>query len=197
MTQSVDKKQRIMKAAEQLFKARQFHEIALDEVAKEADVGKGTIYLYFSDKEDLFFQTAVSGFDDMCEMLHKDAVQGQSFSEELLQACQTITGFFQSRRSLFRMILAEGERAMGRGGGLRQRWLRHRTKMTAALAEIIDHGVQCGQVRRDLSSEVLVEFLLGMLRTRATEITDLGEPLCSHKAVVSLFINGINGTKQS
>jgi AcrR family transcriptional regulator len=25
-----------------------------------ADVGKGTIYLYFSDKEDLFFQTAVA-----------------------------------------------------------------------------------------------------------------------------------------
>ena len=65
-TGSQEKRLRIMQAAEQLFRTRQFHEIALDEVARVADVGKGTIYLHFSDKEDLFFQTAVAGYDEMC-----------------------------------------------------------------------------------------------------------------------------------
>jgi AcrR family transcriptional regulator len=34
-----DKKQRIMQAAEEVFRTRQFHEVTLDEVARVADVG--------------------------------------------------------------------------------------------------------------------------------------------------------------
>ena len=113
----MDKRQRIMVAAERLFKTRQFHEITLDEVAKVAEVGKGTLYLYFADKNDLFFQTAVAGFDDMCELLRRDRVTEGAVQQELQQACETISAFFQKRRPLFRMILAEGERALGKGGG--------------------------------------------------------------------------------
>ena len=164
----MDKKQRIMVAAERLFKTRQFHEITLDEVAKVAEVGKGTLYLYFADKNDLFFQTAVAGFDDMCELLRRDRATGGSVQQELQQACETISAFFDKRRPLFRMMLAEGERALGKGGGLRQRWNQHRKKMTQAVAEIIGRGVQRGQVRDDIAPKVLAEYFLGMLRTRPT-----------------------------
>ena len=44
----------ILKALEELLPGRRFHEITLDEVAKAAQVGKGTIYLYFKDKDALF-----------------------------------------------------------------------------------------------------------------------------------------------
>ncbi|MCD6496685.1 MAG: TetR/AcrR family transcriptional regulator [Deltaproteobacteria bacterium] len=46
-----DKKQEIMNAVEHLFRNRRFHEVTLDEVAKEAQVGKGTIYRFFSDND--------------------------------------------------------------------------------------------------------------------------------------------------
>ena len=72
-----------MEAAEQLFRTRQFHEITLDEVAQQAAVGKGTIYLYFSDKQELFFQTAMAGFDDLCELLRRTATHGASFRKDL------------------------------------------------------------------------------------------------------------------
>ncbi|MBR7146019.1 MAG: TetR/AcrR family transcriptional regulator [Lentisphaeria bacterium] len=44
----------ILKALEELLPGRRFHEITLEEVAKAAQVGKGTIYLYFKDKDALF-----------------------------------------------------------------------------------------------------------------------------------------------
>ena len=155
-----------MKAAEQLFCTRQFHEIALDEVARVADVGKGTIYLYFSDKDDLFFQTAVAGYDEMCKLLLKNAGENLTFSDTLLQACTTISGFFRRRRPLFRMILSEGARALESGGGLRERWLEHRKSMRAAVAAIIARGIESGEVRSGLPADILAEYLLGMLRTR-------------------------------
>jgi AcrR family transcriptional regulator len=102
---SLDKRQRIMDAAVRCFRTHQFHEITLDEVASEAEVGKGTIYLYFSDKDDLFFQTAVAGFDEMCERLRAGAPDSASFRDGLVQACQIISGFFREHRPLFRMIL--------------------------------------------------------------------------------------------
>jgi AcrR family transcriptional regulator len=184
------KKKRIMQAAEQLFRTRQFHEITLDEVARVADVGKGTIYLYFSDKEDLFFQTAVAGFDEMCELLRQNATSGITFRDGLLRTCETVSGFFRQRRPLFLMMLSQGERAMERGGGLRQRWLERRKNMTGAVAAIIAGGMASGDIRPDISAEILAEYLLGMLRTRAWELADQPEPMRSREALVDLFTTG-------
>jgi AcrR family transcriptional regulator len=188
-----NKRLRIMQAAEQLFRTRQFQEIALDEVARVADVGKGTIYLYFSDKEDLFFQTAVSGYDEMCRLLLKNVANGLTFGETLLQTCTTISDFFRRRRPLFRMILSEGARALESGGGLRKRWLEHRKSMREAVAAIIARGIASGDVRSGLPAEVLAEYLLGMLRTRAWELEDQPETVRSDASIADLFIHGVAG----
>ena len=182
-----------MQAAEQLFRTRQFHEITLDEVARVADVGKGTIYLYFSDKEDLFFQTAVTGYDEMCKLLLQNAANELNFGETLLQTCRTISDFFRRRRPLFRMILSEGARALESGGGLRERWLEHRKSMRQAVASIIARGIESGDVRSKLPAEVLAEYLLSMLRTRAWELEDQPETLRTDASIVELFIHGVAG----
>ena len=185
-----DKKQRIMQAAEELFRTRQFHEITLDSIAEQADVGKGTIYLHFADKDDLFFQTAVAGFDELCDLVAKSPFDGITFAQGLLQTCERISDFFRQRRPLFRIIQNEGERALGRGGSLRQRWLKRRKELTAAIAAIIARGVASGDIRNDLAAPVLAEFLLGMLRTRAWDLEDAPESQRSLPALVDLFVNG-------
>ena len=48
------KRDLILLALEELLPGRRFHEITLDEVSRAAKVGKGTIYLYFRDKDALF-----------------------------------------------------------------------------------------------------------------------------------------------
>lgn len=186
-----DKKQRIMQAAEQLFRNRRFHEITLEEIAREADVGKGTIYLYFSDKEDLIFQAAVAGFDEMCGLLRQNVGEGVAFRDGLLRMCETISAFFKKRRPLFRIILSEGERAMESAGtGLRQRWQKGRKTMTEAVASVIARGMASGEIRRDIPPEILAEYLLGMLRTRSWELENQSEPLRSHALMVDLFTKG-------
>jgi AcrR family transcriptional regulator len=186
-----DKKQRIMQAAEQLFRNRRFHEITLEEIAREAGVGKGTIYLYFSDKEDLIFQAAVAGFDEMCELLRQNVGGGVAFRDGLLNMCETISAFFKKRRPLFRIIMSEGERAMeSTGAGLRQRWQQRRKTMIQDVAAVIARGVAPGEIRRDIPPEILAEYLLGMLRTRSWELEDGPEPLRSHVLMLDLFTKG-------
>jgi len=188
---SQDKKQRIMQAVEQLFRTRRFDAVTLDEVAREADVGKGTIYLYFSDKEDVIFQTAVCGFDEMCRLLTQNAAEEGTFRERLLRACERISAFFQARRPLFRIILLEGERAgEGGGSGLHQRWRKRRKTLTGAVAAIIAQGMESGGVCPGLPAEILAEYLLGMLRTRSWELEDRPQPQRTLASVVDLFLKG-------
>jgi AcrR family transcriptional regulator len=187
-----DKKQRIMEAAELLFRTRRYHETTLDEIAQKAGVAKGTLYLYFSDKEDLIFQAAVAGFDGMCDELRREEADHAPFRETLLRACENIGVFFKAKRPLFRIILSEGERSMegGGGGGLQKRWREHRRRMTDAVASIVARGMASGEIRPDVPKEVLAEYLLGLLRTRSWELEQFPEAERTIAGVVDLFLNG-------
>ena len=54
-----DKEQRILDTAADLFARQPFHKVLLSDVARVASVGKGTLYLYFKSKEDLYFAVPV------------------------------------------------------------------------------------------------------------------------------------------
>jgi TetR/AcrR family fatty acid metabolism transcriptional regulator len=190
-----DKRRQIMQAAEKLFSSRRFHEVTLDEVAQVAKVGKGTIYLHFQDKDDLFFETANSGFDELCELIRRKIPERAEFSEQLLSACVEITRFFDRRRQLFRVMLSEDGQAPFFRGRLHDRWMEKRKNLVAAVCEILRRGVREGQVREDVPPEVLAVFLLGMLRARARDLRDAPEPWQRLELTVDLFRNGV--AKQS
>jgi len=185
-----DKRHEIMLAAEKLSSTRRFHEITTDEVAEAARVGKGTIYRYFQDKDDLFFQTAVSGFDFLCDLVRRKVPEAAPFREQLLEACREIGTFFTRRRQLFRMMQAEDFRMALVGGSMLDRWVAHRKQLVAAVADVIRKGVAEKAVRRDLPPEVLADFLLGMLRTRARDLESAPEAIKRYEVVLDLFYRG-------
>lgn len=186
-----DKSQVIMQAAEKLFTSRRFHEITMDDVANQAGVGKGTIYRYFRDKDDLFFQTATNGFDDLCELLQRKVPGHACFREQLLVACRQISRFFEHRRQLLRMMQTEDGRMAWCQGEMHERWMERRKKIVAALTEMIRKGVAEGEVREDLPADVLASFLLGMLRTRGRDLGDMPPDVRQHEIVVELFFRGV------
>ncbi|MFA6135273.1 MAG: TetR/AcrR family transcriptional regulator [Phycisphaerae bacterium] len=192
-----DKRQLIMQAAERLFTNRRFHEVTTDDVAREAGVGKGTLYQYFHDKDDLFFETANSGFDEMCDLLRRKVPETAPFGEQLLGACMEISSFFGRRRKLLRMMQSEEARLSVFNGPLHQRWMDKRKTLISALAAIVARGVEQGQVRPDVPTEVLASFLLGMLRTRAADLHDADEQFRKYEWVVELFRHGAAGNGQS
>jgi len=63
------KKKHIMQAALKIFSRKGYSPTALDEVAQEAGIAKGTLYLYFKDKEDLMYNTLMSVHDGLKERM--------------------------------------------------------------------------------------------------------------------------------
>ena len=63
------KRRKISDTAARLFAAKPFHKVRLDDVAAAAQVGKGTLYIYFKSKEDLYVSPVSEGFSHLVEQL--------------------------------------------------------------------------------------------------------------------------------
>jgi len=186
------KRQSIMQAAEHLFTSRRFHEITMDDVASSARVAKGTLYRYFHDKDDLFFQTSTSGFEELCLLLSTNVPNDAPFAEQLLVASRHISAFFDRRRPLLRMMQAEHGRLFQTHSAMRHRWLDKRRNLVSAVAQILGRGILEGQVRKDLSSEMPAEVFLGLMRMRANDLAYLPETTRRHEVIIDLFRRGVS-----
>ena len=102
----------ILAAALEEFTARGYEGARLDDVAKRAGVAKGTIYLYFTDKEALFQELVRSMVHPVLGMLEK--MRGVEVPARML--VEGLLGTFvrevygTPRRDLIRLILNEGPR---------------------------------------------------------------------------------------
>src|SRR3990172_8809247 len=65
------KRQAIIECAGRLFASRPFHKVTLDDIAAEAGVGKGTLYVYFPSKEELFSSVVREGFGQIVDQLKR------------------------------------------------------------------------------------------------------------------------------
>src|SRR5215213_3553561 len=102
----------ILAAALEEFTARGYEGARLDDVAKRAGVAKGTIYLYFADKEALFqdlVRSMVSPVLGTLEQMPKVDISARLLIETLLNTfVREVYG--TRRRDIIRLILSEGSR---------------------------------------------------------------------------------------
>lgn len=59
----IERRQRVLKISREFFSLHGFQETTLDEIARKAHVGKGIIYRYFGDKEDLLVAVFADTFE--------------------------------------------------------------------------------------------------------------------------------------
>ena len=75
-----NKRRVIVQTAIKLFSEQPFHKVRLDDVAEAAGVGKGTVYIYFKNKEELYYSLVYEGFAEMVDRLKsqigQDGVSG-------------------------------------------------------------------------------------------------------------------------
>jgi AcrR family transcriptional regulator len=107
-----ERRNAILAAALEEFTARGYEGARLDDVAKRAGIAKGTIYLYFADKETLFQELVRSMVHPVLGML--DKMRGIDIPARML--VEGLLGTFvrevygTRRKDLIRLILNEGPR---------------------------------------------------------------------------------------
>lgn len=107
-----DRREAILAAALHEFSERGFAGTRLDDVARRAGVAKGTIYLYFSDKEVLFQDLIRSALGPVVAMVEAADVSHLPLRAVMERLSQTLVRdvFGSPRKNVIRLILTEGPR---------------------------------------------------------------------------------------
>lgn len=101
------KRQDIIDAAERVFFTKGYENSSMDTVAKEAEFSKRTIYVYFSSKEQIYYEIMIRGYRLLIGMLEN------CFSKELPQTAEeelrciffTLYSFSKNHSNYFRVIM--------------------------------------------------------------------------------------------
>ncbi|HEU4962365.1 MAG TPA: TetR/AcrR family transcriptional regulator [Bacilli bacterium] len=78
-----DKHQAILQAAGKIFGTKGYHATKVEEIAEAAGVGKGTVYLYFKDKNNLLLEVTRFHFRTYIELIEQEMDKHDSARDKL------------------------------------------------------------------------------------------------------------------
>jgi AcrR family transcriptional regulator len=138
------KQSTILSAAVEIFAREGFRGTDVQEIADRAGVGKGTVYRYFGDKQELFWDTVYWVLDKMDGYLAEKMSGEMRPLEKLRAACRAYGEFFQENPEYLEIFVLD--RAEFRGTAPPERVERHE-KMIAEFGKIIEAGISMGEIR--------------------------------------------------
>lgn len=100
-----NRKNAILKAARKLFFDKGFKNVTVESIAKKAELSKGSVYLYFKSKEDIYTQILLSDIDKFHKVIANLRQEGQSSSTMLMGLANIYADFFINDRELFRIMM--------------------------------------------------------------------------------------------
>jgi len=186
-----DKRDLILRAATKLFARRGFFNTQVADVAREAGIAAGTVYLYFQSKDDLlisiFERTMLQGIEAA-----RQALVGVSDPVERLRQLARVhlarLGQDRDLAVVFQVELRQTTKFMERfSATLLQDYLR-------AIRDAIGDAQTAGRFRREVSSTFAAKVLYGALDEMATNwILSRRRYALAAQAdkVVDLFVNGM------
>jgi TetR/AcrR family transcriptional regulator len=95
----------IIDAAERLFFEKGFEGMSMDDVAKATELAKGTLYLYFKNKESLFFAVASRGAMIMKELFIEGINKGINGADKLYSTGESYYRFYKEYPDYYRLFI--------------------------------------------------------------------------------------------
>ncbi len=94
----------IIDAAEQLFFLKGYDGVSMDDVAKSTELAKGTLYLYFTNKDSLFFAVVHRGMLIMNALLEEGVKKADLGADKLYSTGVSYYKFFKLYPDYFRLL---------------------------------------------------------------------------------------------
>jgi len=97
----------ILEAARKVFADRGFHEATVEDIAEAAGVAKGTVYLYYQSKRDLYFAALKFGISQMYSSLLREVKKAATPEEKLKSLIGAKLAYFDENRDFFKIYYSE------------------------------------------------------------------------------------------
>jgi AcrR family transcriptional regulator len=142
-----ERRQSLLDAARVLFSEKGYHHTTVDDITRTANVAKGTFYLYFSEKREIYYEV----IRVFLQMVKEAGVQVTSPTGSPAEFCETtrmnarnLIRLMTENRQLTRMAFRE---AAGLDTTLTELWRQFYREIAEVEARNLEFGMKLGVVR--------------------------------------------------
>ncbi|MFH2058805.1 MAG: TetR/AcrR family transcriptional regulator [Pseudomonadota bacterium] len=182
----------ILNSAGEVFAEFGFHKATISQIAAQAGVADGTLYLYFKNKDDILYQFISVKIEQVFKKMHLAVEKGKTAEEKLRYLIYCHLEEFQNDKNM--AIIFQSEVRYLRDI---ESQIKDISKMYLdLLSEIIEQGQVEGSMRQDLFVGLVKRFILGavegVINTWVSadgryDLVSMADPL------VDLYLTGLRG----
>lgn len=194
------RRNQILSTAKRLFFSEGYQSVTMEKIAREAELAKGSIYLHFRGKEEIYTQILLGDIDAFYQQIVFLEVKKDSAAARLLRFAEIYLDLFLQDRELFRIMMNFQfyPDRLTLSEELNQRLRQSMKKNIGVIERIFEQGIANGEFVSENSPSLCRRVYWGLLNgiisqylfTRSAEKggellrTTLGEGL-------AVFINGL------
>ena len=151
----------IIDAAQKIFFKKGIENSTMDDVAREAELSKGTLYLYFKSKEDIQLAIAMRGSDILKVMMHKRLSDHKTGFENLLELAETAINFSGKHRHYYEFFLFFHIADYDQLNLEKSRVIKYLTEQSplAIVLECVKKGITDKSLRSDIPADIFAATL--------------------------------------
>jgi TetR/AcrR family transcriptional regulator, fatty acid metabolism regulator protein len=190
-----DKYHRILEAAVRVFAEQGFYQSTISQIAREAGVADGTIYLYFKNKDDILVQFFSYKAKQVFDLFREEVSSAENAVEKLRNLVRRHLDEFQRDKNMAIVYQAETHQ----NSRSAEPQIREMSKMYLDIvSEIVEQGQADGSMRKDLYLSLVKRFIVGAVDETINnwlhsggkyDLVSMADPL------IDLFIRGIGNTQ--
>ena len=185
----------ILIASEHIFAQKGYDKATMQDIARDAQYATGTVYLYFKDKESLYFSLLEEKISDMMSIIKEKTAGVKDIKIKLNILIYESLAFFESNQDFFHIFVSETSKF---------RWVIDRKIASSALmsehmnylAGIIRKAQQQKIIRSDFKAEHIADIFAAILSTVIVGLLK-EKPSCFENIknisgyIFDLFMNGV------
>lgn len=183
----------ILSAAEVIFARDGYNTTSMDTIAEEAELSKGTLYLYFKTKEQLFFSILENKIDMFTEKLKLDLSNGVSLKDLVERIVSDQLNFLSENKYFFKLAISEQCKIdQVPTSNLREKYIDKQIKLYALVEDSLKKYIP---ETAKYSAKTLTLSLIGAINSHMMNWLLSGQeemsPETKHE-ILSIFYNGVN-----
>lgn len=195
-----NRKNTILKAARKLFFERGFKSVTVDDIAAKSEVSKGSIYLCFESKEEIYAQILIGDNLTFYKRVKNFAATEATASQLLLEYARIYVNFFLDDTELFRILmtfmLQTGQMNLTEKQNAELIWSTNQN--INVISEIIQKGISSGEFSPIENIWRMQNAIWGMLNGIISLYVFTGNPIkrmerihSTVKESISIIIKGL------
>jgi AcrR family transcriptional regulator len=143
--------------------------VTMDQVAAEAGMSKGCLYIHFRNKKELLESVKTASFKPLGDQVQEILKGSLAPNQKIESIVYQLFSYFDENRGLFRFLLEEREIAQSQA--MRQKNSRYRN-FVERIAKVLDDGIATGMFRHMDSKKVASIFIEAMIAMTARRLLE-------------------------